>query len=104
MEKFNVNLSEFAENELRDIARYISNQLNAPRAALDLIQLIKLKTASLETMAMAYPLVRDERLATLGYRSVTVKNYTLFYIADEEAKQVDIVRILWSRRNWQNIL
>ncbi|MCL2076862.1 MAG: type II toxin-antitoxin system RelE/ParE family toxin [Oscillospiraceae bacterium] len=104
MEKFNVDLTEPAENDLRDIANYISTQLNTPISALNVIKAIKTKIETLETMAMVYPLVRDDRLASLGYRSITVKNYTSFYIADEKTKQVDVDRILWARRDWQNIL
>ena len=104
MESYNVELTETAEKDLRGIARYISAQFQAPETAVNVIRAIKAKIATLETMAMVYPLVSDDRLASLGYRSVTVKNYTSFYIADEKTKQVDVDCILYSRRDWQNIL
>jgi hypothetical protein len=39
-------------------------------------------------------LVQDKYLASLGYRWINVKNYTIFYI----------IRFLYGRRNWINIL
>ena len=67
MEVYEINLTETAETDLRDIAKYISSQFNAPITAHNMIQTIKVAIANLETMALAYPLVRDERLAALGY-------------------------------------
>ena len=104
MDVYKVNLTELAENDLRDIAKYISAQLNAPTTALNMIQTIKTAIANLETMAFAYPLVKDDRLATLGYRLLPVKNYIAFYIVNEKEKNVDVDRILYGRRDWQNIL
>ena len=104
MNKFDVYITEPAENDIRDIARYISAQLNAPKAALNLINAIHAATKKLVTDALIYPYVRDDRLAALGYRFYIVKNYILFYIVNEKAKTVDVDRVLYARRDWQNIL
>ena len=104
MDIYEVNITESAENDLRDITKYISSQLNAPTTALNMIQTIKAAIAKLETMALAYPLVRDDRLAALGYRLLTVKNYIVFYIVSEKKRAVDIDRILYGRRDWRNLL
>ena len=104
MDIFEISVTEPAEKDLRDIAKYISSQINAPTTALNMIQTIKVKIAKLETMALAYPLVRDDRLAALGYRLLSVKNYIVFYIVNEKEKTVDVDRILYGRRDWQNLL
>ena len=104
MDIYEVSMTEPAEDDLRDIAKYISAQLNAPTTALNTIQTIKTAIAKLETMALAYPLVRDDRLAALGYRLLSVKNYIVFYIANEKDKEVDVDRILYGRRDWRNLL
>ena len=99
-----ISITEPAENDLRDIAKYIFSQLNAPTTALNMIQAIKAAIANSETTASAYPLVRDDRLAAIGYRLLTVKNYTVFYIVNEKEKAVDVDRILYGRRDWRNLL
>ena len=101
---YNINITEPAENDLRDIARYIAAQLNAPTNALNTVQAIKDAIAGLKTTALVYPLVRDDRLAAMGYRPLIVKNYIAFYIVDEKGKTVDVDRILYKRRDWMNIL
>ena len=104
MDAYKIRLAKPAENDLRDIARYISAQLNAPITALDMIQTIKKGIAKLQTTALAHPLVRDDRLAALGYRPLVIKNYIVFYIVNEKDKSVCVDRILYGRRDWQNIL
>jgi plasmid stabilization system protein ParE len=104
MERYNVHVTEPAENDLIDIARYISSTLNAPATALKMVRTIRAAIDRLEENALLNPLVRDDRLAALGYRPLVVKNYTAFYIVNEKEKTVDVDRIIYGRRDWQSIL
>ena len=104
MGKYRVNITEPAENDLRDIVRYISTQLDAPVTALNMIKMIEESIAKLKTTPFIHPLARDDRLASIEYRTLRIKNYIVFYIVDKKAKIVEIDRILYSRRDWQNIL
>jgi len=104
MEVYSVSLAEPAENDLRDIVRYISSQLNEPANALNMMRTIQASISGLETTALAHPLVRDDRLADLGYRLLVIKNYIAFYITNEKKKSVVVDRILYGRRDWKNIL
>lgn len=49
-------------------------------------------------------LVTDETLRNKGYHKLIVDNYIVFYLVDEEDKQVVIMRILYSGRQYENIL
>jgi plasmid stabilization system protein ParE len=49
-----------------------------------------------------YPVVLNNELASIGFRFVMIKNYMLFYIIEEN--QINIIRFLYGRRNWINIL
>jgi len=104
MGKYKVNITHSAENDLRDIARYISFQLNEPSTAISMIGIIKDSIAKLEENPFIYQLVRNEHLSALGYRLFGIKNYIVFYIINEKNKTVDIDRILHSRRDWQILL
>ena len=101
---YRVELTEPAENDLRDIARYISSQLDAPMTALNMVRTIKTAVSKLKSNALIYPFVRDDRLSAIGYRSFTVKNYIIFYIVNEKDNTVDVDRILYGRRDWKSIL
>ena len=102
--EYRVFISEPAEHDLWGICRYISAQLSSPQTALDMVDEIEAAIRSLSEMPARFALVGDERLALQGYRKMLVKNYLVFYLIDEEAACVDIVRILYARRDWQAIL
>jgi len=104
MDVYKVELARSAENDLREIARYIAHQLNEPATALKMVQTIKNAIFKLDTTALAHPLVRVDRLAALGYRPLVVKNYIAFYVVNEKDKLVDVDRILYGQRDWKSIL
>lgn len=104
MGKYRVDVSEPAENDLREIVRYIASQLSAPLSALDMMELLEEAMAGLTDMPQRYPLVADERLSQMGYRKLTVKNYILFFSIDDMSKGVVVERILYGRRDWLRIL
>ena len=104
MEKYRVYISEPAENDLRNIVRYISAQLSAPITALKMMDIIEKAINELAFMPQKCPFVVDERLAMLGYHKLIIKNYIVFFTMDEQLKVVDIERILYARRNWRHIL
>lgn len=104
MAKYKVDVSEPAENDFKDIARYITSQLSAPISALNMIELFEEALAGLSDMPQRHSFVSDERLAQMGYRKLLLKNYVVFYSIDEVNKVVDIERIMYSRRDWLRIL
>jgi len=104
MAKYRVDVSEPAENDLRDIVRYISAQLSAPTTALKMTDALEEAITGLTVMPEKCPSVTDERLAMMGYRKLLVKNYIVFFTIDEKSKVVDVERILYARRDWHHIL
>ena len=100
MTEYRVLISAPAENDLRDIVRYISAQLLAPMTAAKMMDAIE----GLVDMPQKFPLVTDERLATMGYRKFIVKSYIVFYTIDEKSTVVDIIRIVYARRDWLQLL
>jgi len=104
MKKYKVYVSEPAENDLRDIVRYISAQLAAPTSAMNMMNDISQAIENLAEMPQRFSPVTDERLRLLGYRKLIVKNYIVFYTIDEPSMAVDVERILYARRDWLSII
>jgi plasmid stabilization system protein ParE len=90
MLKYRVDISEPAEDDLRDIVRYISSQLDAPLTAMNMLEAIEDALSKLSDMPYRCPIVRDERLAAMGYRRLEIKNYTVFYSINEKDKVIDV--------------
>ena len=83
---------------------YIKKILEAPKAAENLIEELLDKLNYLKETPYTRPLVQDKFLASLGIRSIKVKNYVLYYSTEEIQKKVNIIRFLYNKRDWMNIL
>lgn len=104
MKKYSALITHTATEDLKSIASYISHELREPSIAKKLVENIKETVMSLEEMPTRHSLLRDANLAVQGIRKIMVDNYILFYIVSEKDNVVTIVRILYCRRNWANLL
>lgn len=104
MSAYDIQITEPAEKDLYEIGTYISKELLEPETAKKVILKVVKVINSLGDMPLRNALVADERLAYKGIRKIIVDNYIVFYIVTEENKTVIIIRILYGRRNWMNLL
>jgi addiction module RelE/StbE family toxin len=101
---FTVNYTTPAEEDLISILEYISNILKAPSAAENLLNEIEEQTKILEENPFIFPLAKDEYLNKQGIRHIAVKNYVLFYTIEEDKEIISVIRIMYARRDWINLL
>ena len=104
MKKYEVSISEAAEKDLKEIFDYIMDTLYAPKAAKELFDEMKTAILSLESMPERHQVVSDEYLSLKGIRKLVVKNYIVFYTVDIRGQKVNILRILYMRREWEGLL
>ena len=104
MDKYNIEITEPAENDLNKIGYYIKHDLLEPEIALKTIEKISSKILELEYMPFRNELVKDERLSLQGIRKLIVDNYIVFYSVSENVKMVTIIRVLYAKRNWIDLL
>jgi addiction module RelE/StbE family toxin len=104
MRKYDIQITEPAEDDLYQIQKYVSEELLEPATANRLINKIGNAIFSLEEMPVRNALASDERLAVQGIRKVIIENYIIFYIVSEDDKIVTILRILYCRRYWAELL
>jgi len=101
---FKVRIMKPAQDEMREIYRYIAQDLHNPIAAVRRISLIDGAIRSLREKPARFPLVLDGYLASKGFRVIVVENHLVFFIIREEAKAVSVMRVLYGRRDWLRIL
>ena len=101
---YSVNIKDLAEEDILATLKYISNVLKNPIAANNLLDEIEKHEKILEETPNIYPFVNDEYLSQKGIKFVIIKNYLMFYIIDENNKNVNVIRFLYGRMNWQIIL
>lgn len=97
-------ITEPAELDIADAARYIAKELQSPVAANKLLDDIENAVASLKNMPKRHGLVKNEYLASLGFRFFMVHNYLVIYIVRDDIKSVIIERFLHNRRDWIHII
>ena len=65
---------------------------------------IEEKLNFLSTNPLVYEIENDDYLQERSIRSVLVRSHLVFYIVNQDLEEVIILRILYARRNWLNIL
>ena len=100
METYKVRIFPAAKQDLLDIIDYLNTL--SPDAALRIYDKITAEIMSLSQMPERCPRPRDLALAAKGYRYLIVEKYLVFYVVEHDTVQVR--RILYGRRNYQQIL
>lgn len=96
--RYQINLTEAAEQDLTEIVDYIADE--NPAAALKVSIKIEKNILKLEDFPLIGVVPRIRRLARKGYRILIVDDYLVFYIiADNEI--IEIRRILSGKRDYQ---
>ena len=101
---YRVRIVKPARSDIREIRRYIAEDLQNPVAATERINLIDTNIQSLKTMPARFPLVQDAYLASKGFRIVVCEAHLVFFVIEEEAKKVYVMRVIYARRDWARML
>jgi toxin ParE1/3/4 len=104
MDNWTISYVGESRADLLDIDGYIRFELLAPKAADRITDKITDEIRSLSSMPNRHSLYPDEPWHSLGVRFLPVEKYVVFYYPDEDSKVVNIMRILYSGRNANNLL
>jgi len=104
MDIYRISVSDLAKQDIKDVATHITYELQEPAIAMKTTNAILDAIFTLEEMPERIGYVKDERLAGKGVRPLYVNNYTIFFRIEESERVVDIVRVMYSRRNWATLL
>lgn len=96
---YSYRFTEKAENDLDEILRYISDDLNNPSAANDLVVEFFNSVNNILAFPKSGKTVINEFLSDRDIRRVLVSNYTLYYKISDEEKVIYLVRFIYSKRN-----
>lgn len=93
-----------ARQDLVEIVRYISGDLNNPNAAQCLAEKLTRAVETLEEFPYAHAAYTPLRPLKHEYRKLLVESYLVFYWVDEQAKQVTVARVIYARRDYKKLL
>jgi len=93
-----------ARQDIENIILYISDQLKAPKAAIDLVDEFERSISLLREFPYAHKLYRPVRTLEEEYRMLPVKNYAVFYVVREQEKIVEIHRVIYARMDLTKLI
>ncbi len=102
MKEYKVEYSKESKEDLIRIKQYIKYNLQEPETANRLISKIKKSIKSLTSNPEIYTVIDDDIIRKLEIRKQIVDNYIVFYRIKNE--NIEIVRIMYGRRNWMILL
>ena len=100
MVKYQVKITPQAFRDIDMIYDYIARHLLEPGTANNLVDEIEAGIFSLEEMPNRGAPRRIGNYANKGYRQLFIKNYTIVYRVDDTEKQVIIVTVKYSGRDF----
>ncbi len=102
MKKYNIEYSLDAKQDLIEIKQYIKYNLQEPEIAQKLILKIRKEISTLKNNPEIYTIIDDDIIKKLEIRKLIIDNYIVFYRIKNN--NIQIVRIMYGRRNWINLL
>ena len=101
---YKIVIQEAARLDILSIIDYIAVDFQEPDVAEKMFALIIRSIYNLSDFPKRNRVLTEEPYYSKGYRVTYVKNYAVFYKVDDTNRIVDIMRVLYNRREWQDIL
>lgn len=102
MAKYNIEYSRESKQDLIGIKQYIKYNLQEAETAQKLVSKIRKEINNLKHNPETYSIIDDDIIKKLEIRKLIVNNYIVFYRIKKT--NIEIVRIMYGRRNWINLL
>lgn len=101
---YSLKFTPKASEDLDKIYSYIVDELYAKESAGNLLERIETSIMRLKDFPFSCSYVSDEFLRNKGYRKLIIDNYIAFYLVNEEEKMVIVMRVLYGRQEYQDLL
>ena len=102
--KYGYVITETAEADTDETFEYIAGDLANPYAASDFADELEKKIDEICKAPKTGRLVENEYLKRNDVRRILVGNYIVYYIIDDEARNIVILRLVYGKRDQDEIL
>lgn len=103
MESFRVKITRSASEDIRKIVEHIAYRLNNPEAALSISEMIISSAESLSIFPKRHRIRREDSYGR-SIRFCLAGNYVITYWVDDNSRTVEVLRVIHSRRDMNNLL
>ena len=101
---YKVEYLPIARQDMLDAVRYISTDLKNPAAATHLAEALLKAGNSLSELPYRNPVYMPIKSLGHEYRRCIVQNFLMFYWVDEQKKCITVARVIYSARNYLDLL
>jgi len=101
---YKIEYLPIAQKDMTEIVTYISQELSNTVAANKLAEEMVASAEKLEDFPYANVLYVPIKPLKNEYRKLLVKNFIMFYWVDEDKKTITIARIVYSKRDFSQML
>ena len=99
MDEYKIKVTRQAKEHLALIREYIATELKEPIIAKRILELLKSEMMSLQTMPYRVKCIDEQPWGELGFRKIRVKNYYVYFWVDENKREVQILAVIYVRRD-----
>lgn len=103
-EIYTVKITKQAQEQIREIIGYIRFTLQAPGTAMKMLNTLEQEITSLDRFPNRVPLTDEEPWHSQGIHKLTVKNYLVYFWVDEAAKIVQVIGVVYGRKDQRHQL
>jgi plasmid stabilization system protein ParE len=103
-EHYEIIYSPIALDDLKSIYSYIALNLKEKGIAAKQVSRIQKHIRGLESLPARFALVEWEPWSSMGMHKMPVGNYVVYYLIEDQAHTVSIVRIFYGGRDVENII
>ena len=97
--EYQVTLTPQAIQQIQETAFYISRVLRESETVKRWTELLYKEISALNFMPSRYSLTAEEPWRSNGIRKMSVKNFLVYYLVDEENKRVSGTAVIYARRD-----
>ena len=102
--KYQYRLSQKAEADLDGIVSYIAVELSNPQAASDFVDKLGKVIDEIRSFPESGSYVNNDFLSNTEIRKKLIGSYIMYYLPVKEEKMIYVVRIVYGKRNMEEIL
>lgn len=104
MNSFQVIITPDAENNLRELNKYIAQELLSPQVAQNYLRFLRAEIGKLSYLATVFAPIPDEPWRSQGIRRVAVKNFLIYYRIDTDSNCVYVLNVIYGKRDQLAVL
>lgn len=104
IKRYRIHITPQAEQQVRNIIRYIAFDLQNPDAALHMLDLFDQTIQSLQEFPQRISLTNEDVWRDQGIRRAVIQSYLIYFWIDEVSSSVEIIAVIYGKRSQSRAL